>query len=157
VHRAGPAVQAIDGMEFLAAPPISILIDQETVETATKTSDGMNKKATYLDQSLFSIACAVNDDGLTLFPLNINAKLDTPFAFPELVSCVLLRFVDKEVESNGKANGDAPHPSMKQEKCSNGDSDALAMGDVMGEVCLFAELLLDAIDSRSEENVANSS
>jgi len=147
-------LQPLEGIDFLAAPPISILIDQELVETATRTSDGTNKKTLYIDQSLFSIACAVNDEKLTLFPLNISAKLDTPFAFPHVLSCTLLQF-NKVVDWNGQANGDMHRPSLQEDSCTRGDSEMAAMRDIMEEMGRFAELLFDAIDSQTEEGVSN--
>jgi len=78
-------MESTDGHSFLNAPPISILLDQQLIETATTTSDGVSKKTSYLDQSFFAIACAVAENSLGLFPFDISVELDSPtsgkFAF----------------------------------------------------------------------------
>jgi hypothetical protein len=55
------------------------MLDQQLIETSTTTSDGEKKKASYLEQSHFAVACSM-DDALTLFPLDIDVKLDSPSA-----------------------------------------------------------------------------
>jgi hypothetical protein len=79
IHRAGETLEPVGGVSFLAAPPVSIMLDQQLIETSSATSDGEKKKISFLEQSLFAIACCM-DDGPTLVPLDISVKLDSPSA-----------------------------------------------------------------------------
>jgi hypothetical protein len=76
--RAGDSLTPMDGISFLSCPPISILLDQEIIETSTTTSDGVSKRTAYLEQSLFAIGCGVGDDGLTLYSFEVNLELRSP-------------------------------------------------------------------------------
>lgn len=73
-------MESLEGHSFLRAPPLSVVLEQQMVETATKTSDGANKKSAFLTQSLFGVTCSVRDESLLLYPLEVNMKLDTPTA-----------------------------------------------------------------------------
>jgi hypothetical protein len=55
------------------------MLDQQLIETSAATSDGERKKISFLEQSLFSIACCM-EDGPTLIPLDISVKLAAPSA-----------------------------------------------------------------------------
>jgi hypothetical protein len=79
IHRAGETLGPVGGVSFLAAPPVSIMLDQQLIETSSATSDGEKKKISFLEQSLFAIACCM-DDGPTLVPLDISVMLDSPSA-----------------------------------------------------------------------------
>ena len=77
-------------MHFLPIPPLGVLLDQQLIETSTTTSDGVSKKTAYLQQNIFSTACTVDDDKLTLHPIDIRVKLASPnsgkskgLAFPD--------------------------------------------------------------------------
>lgn len=82
-HRAGEAL-ADSSVEFakcfLPVPPISILLDQQLNESTNTTSDGVNKKNMYMEQTLFSATCAANDDRLILFPLEVAVRLESPLS-----------------------------------------------------------------------------
>jgi hypothetical protein len=78
VFRAGGSISSLNGISFLQTPPLSILIDQKLVETASRTSDGEKMKQAYTEQELFGICCSVGDDGLTLYGVDVNVQLDTP-------------------------------------------------------------------------------
>ena len=90
VLRAGDAVESSKLLSgdaklplpaLLPVPPLSILLDQQLAETSQTTSDGVNKKTSYLDQTLFGATCSVDKDGgLTLYPLDIRIRLDSPTA-----------------------------------------------------------------------------
>lgn len=141
---------------MLQAPPISILIDQEVIETSTTTSDGMNKKSSYIDQALFSLSCSIDDkDGPVLLPLDVNVKLDTPTAFPQRTQISLMKFKtptpttsdDGVAETNGDLNG-RPSKRQKNEMNGNGGASAkTAMEDVMEEASRLSELLSATVDS----------
>ena len=68
----------MDGISFLQAPPLSLLIDQTLTETASRTSDGEKMKQAHTTQEFFGICCSVGDDGLTLHGVNVTVQLDTP-------------------------------------------------------------------------------
>jgi len=76
--RAGEAITSLDGVSFIPVPPVCFLLDQELTETTSTTTDGVIKKSAHLDQALFGIACSVDDENLTLYPVDIQVKLDTP-------------------------------------------------------------------------------
>jgi len=78
--RAGEAVGSINGASFLPVPPVGILLDQQLVDTSTKTSDGVSKKTSYLTQSIFATACSATGDDLVLYPLDVHVRLDSPTA-----------------------------------------------------------------------------
>jgi len=78
---------------LLPVPPVSVLIDHQLVDTSHTTSDGVTKKISYLDQTLFGAMCSVDKvEGLTLFPLDIRIRLDSPAAFPKRTGCALSTF-----------------------------------------------------------------
>jgi hypothetical protein len=63
----------------MPCPPISILLDQELVETSSVTQDGASRKDCHVSQSLFAIACSVSgDEGVVLHPLNVRVALASP-------------------------------------------------------------------------------
>ena len=74
----GPIGQKLQDIAFVPAPPLSIRLQQELVETSTTTSDGAPKKKSYLEQVLFALSCTMNDQGVMLVPLEIHTRLDTP-------------------------------------------------------------------------------
>ena len=71
-------MQSLDGVSFLPTPPLSILLDQQMVESSRTTSDGVSKKTSYLKQTLFCLVCAANEDALALYPLDVGVNLDSP-------------------------------------------------------------------------------
>ena len=167
MNRAGEAIESIEGLNnLLQAPPISVLLDQqEVVETRKSTSEGV-KKASYIEQSLYSVACAVSPDGPVVLALDIVVKLDTPTAFPVRTLVTLrpfqpLPFLDTVagdcsngfIETNGDMNG---HPTKRRKvdtsANSNGStaSPSPSLEDVIVEATRLAELLSIAIESKSE-------
>ena len=141
---------------MLQAPPISILVDQETVEISTATSDGTNKKTSFIEQSLFSLSCAVKEDGPVLLPFDVNVNLDTPTAFPQRTQISLTKFKmpTSTTSSNGVAgtNGDSNGRPLKRQKHEmNGDPSTSTTwsetDDVMEEAIRLAEILSIAITS----------
>lgn len=144
-------MESIDGINLLGAPPVSILMGQELVETSILKSDGVSVKTAYADQSLFSIACAVNEDVLSLVPLDMNVKLESPTAFPERISCSLLVFKAKPsagAEAKGEMNG---HPPKRRKHSMNGDMGVTELESVMAEVSRLSELLSSTIDTELDD------
>jgi len=153
-------------MALLPAPPISVLIDQDVVETAQSTSDGTNKQSSFIDQSLFSLSCSISTNGPVLLPLDVSIKLDNPMATPERTHVALRKFNlpttgSDIICSNGTAGMDGDlngRPAKRQKVDMNGDSNGTTasvssskMEDVMVEATRLAELLSIAIESKSEE------
>jgi hypothetical protein len=150
--RAGDAIEITDDIQLLRSPPVSILLDQELIETAKASSDGGSKKTFRIEQSLFSVACSVSEGGLTLVPLDVSVHLDSPTAVPERKSCRALLFKSSTV-AGVDMNGDlsSPSPRKRSKRKTNGDSSKMPQTeDVFEEVCRFAEILADTIDSISE-------
>ena len=155
---AGEVMDSVEGMTMLQAPPISILIDQELVETSAATSDGGKKKTSYIDQSLFSLSCAMDDkDGPVLLPFDVTVRLDNPTAFPQRTSVSLTKFkmptttatttTIRSSSSNGDAvtNGDLNGRPLKRQKH---ETKGNAIGtSVMEEATRLSELLSIAIES----------
>lgn len=162
--RAGEAILSLEGMTLLPAPPISVLVDQDVVETAQSTSDGMNKQSSFIIQALFSLSCSISTNGPILLPLDVNVKLDNPMATPERTHIALRRFTlpttHSDICSNGGSgmNGDANgRPAKRQKADMNGESygaksvSSSKMEDVMVEATRLAELLSIAVGSKSDE------
>jgi hypothetical protein len=101
---AGGNVDTLEGISFLPAPPVSVLVDQQLVEKSSVTTDGEKKKQAYTEQELFGISCSVDGDALTLYGTEMKVLLDTPSAgrfctFFSVVKCIpvfiyLTLFVD---------------------------------------------------------------
>jgi hypothetical protein len=66
------------GISFLPAPPLSLLIDQQFIETTERTSDGDKTQKIYTEQEFFGTCCSVDDSALTLYGITVKMKLDTP-------------------------------------------------------------------------------
>jgi hypothetical protein len=77
---AGGNVDTLEGISFLPAPPVSLLVDQQLVEKNSVTTDGEKKKQAYTEQELFGISCSVDGDALTLYGTEMKVLLDTPNA-----------------------------------------------------------------------------
>lgn len=74
-------------------PPVSLLLDQEVVESTRVTTDGIKKTNSCLSQSFFSIACVCNDDrGPSLVPLEIETQLASPTEAPVRQKMEILSF-----------------------------------------------------------------
>lgn len=134
----------MDGTKLLVAPPISILLSHELVELLVVKSDRASSKISYVDQSLFSMACAASEGGLSLVPFDVITKLDNPTAIPDRVSFSLTEFKSTlDAEANGGMNG---KPAKRLNRLVNEDVCLWGLCDVMGEVSRLAELLIAVID-----------
>ena len=156
LNSAGPSIESINGINLLGAPPVSILLGQDLIETSVMKSNGVSTKTSYLDQSLFSMACAVSDDGLCLFPLDVNVKLESPTAFPERTSYSLMEFktlTRSDVDTNGETNGG---PMKRAKYTMNGDVGMPELEDVMVEVSRLSELVTTTLEEETQtENFQN--
>jgi hypothetical protein len=86
---AGGNVDTLEGISFLPAPPVSLLVDQQLVEKSSVTTDGEKKKQAYTEQELFGISCSVDGDALTLYGTEMKVQLDTPSAGKFRTFCLL--------------------------------------------------------------------
>ena len=77
-NRAGGVVESLNGINFLATPPISVLVDQKIIEHTTRTSDGEKFQQAYAEQDYFGVCCSVSDESLVLYGTEIKVLLDTP-------------------------------------------------------------------------------
>jgi hypothetical protein len=148
-------MESIDGINLLGAPPVSIVIGQELVETSVMKSDGIIVKTSYVHQSLFSIACAVSDGALSLYPFDVTVTLESPTAFPDKISCSLLVFKVLSsigVEMNGETNR---RPPKRLKQASNGDFSVSELEAVMEEVSRLSEILSSTIDADQTEGFLN--
>ena len=71
-------MEKIDDLLLVAAPPLSICLQQELVETSNTTSDGVSTKNSHLEQALFCLSCSVTNEGVMMVPLEIETRLDNP-------------------------------------------------------------------------------
>lgn len=78
VNRCGGAVDPQDGVTFLAAPPVGVMLGQEIVESQKATTDGVIKKSSFLQQSFFALSCSVDTASVILYPLEISMTLFSP-------------------------------------------------------------------------------
>ena len=169
--RAGEAIGSIEGLgSLLQAPPISVLLEQqEVVETRNSASEGV-KKSSCINQSLFSLSCAISPNGPVVLPLDINVNLDNPTAFPVRTLVSLKAFqplpspsyavstsgMNGVVETRGNSiDRPTKRPKVDMHVNSNGGGGSASafanMDDVMVEATRLAELLSIAIESKSEE------
>lgn len=139
-------MESIEGMRLLKAPPVSILMSLEQMEATVIKSNDANVKLAFIEQSLFSIACALSEtSGVSLVPLYINVKLESPTAFPERTSCELGSF------TTNPSSGDLGDRSAKRLKHEmNGHQDGAEAhekcSDLMDEVRHFSELIMTTLN-----------
>jgi hypothetical protein len=165
LHRAGDAIENLDGYKYLLAPPISVLLDQQIVETQQEQSisDVTRKKKSYIEQSLFAISCSVDKrTPLTLFPFHVTIKLDSITSTPQRKSCTSLLFTlpktNKHTQEHNvtdivqNINGNATSRPLKKQRCREIQDDisrsvlCAEMVDVMVEVTRFAEIIVSTLE-----------
>ena len=159
---AGDAVEKVDGMKFLVAPPISIILDQQLVETQVTTSDAANRKTTYIEQSMFAIGCVVDKTVLTLVPFDISTKLDSITAMPQRKSCTTLKFADASISSttiynSSMTNGLYSSPPSKRQKLRDNSNSFIhaksELVDVMVEISRFASIIATTIETEIDDEI----
>lgn len=143
-YSAGPPIDPIDGNIFLKAPPISVLLGQDMIETTVVKSEGVSTKNHHLEQSLFSFVSSADEDCLCIFPLSVDVKLESPSSFVERISYSVIHFKPvSPLESNDESDG----PPIKRLKVTHNDDEAsYEMEDVMQEVQTLSELILATLD-----------
>lgn len=146
------------GLAFLAAPPLSLLVDQKVVESSLTTSDGDRVKSTFIEQELFGICCTVDDTkGLTLYGAEVKVKLDSPISIPVRTAFSLAAFVDDYATSTelGAAgshgigmNGshEEMEPAAKRPKLNGSGDTADPPIDIKVEAGRFASMLSQTLE-----------
>jgi hypothetical protein len=144
-------VASLDGYKFIAAPPLGILLDQQMIETASKTSDDVSKKSSYLEQHIFALITSADDEGLTLYPLNVSVKLGSPTTAPHRVACTLSVFKEP-FNSEGAVNTGEPSRKRRKQECINGSTDLRWSEDLMAEAGRFAALITNTLELADRES-----
>eukprot|EP00980_Cylindrotheca_fusiformis_P012669 scaffold3103_cov136-Cylindrotheca_fusiformis.AAC.7 len=143
---AGGALEASrDGIRFLPAPPLSLLIDQQFVETTERTSDGDKTQTIYTEQELFGTCCSVDDLALTMYGLKVNVKLDTPSSVPSRKSWEL-RTLHSGPQRIPLDTEEAPPAKKARTESADGRS---APQELMAEVEVFASIISHTLDLES--------
>lgn len=131
----------------MRTPPIGILLEQQLSTASHKpgvSSDAM-KRSLPIEQTIFAMTCSANESGLKLYPLEIEALLDAPTAFPDRKSCKMLQFVTKA----------AKEPPTKRAKTENGNSTTHRSDspkEPKDEVEILSELLLNLVEPGQEDS-----
>jgi hypothetical protein len=138
---AGETITRIEGRDFLPLPPLCILVDQNIVETTSRTSDGEKITRIHTEQELFAVFCSASDAGLTIYGATIFVRLESPTAIPVRTSLALTHFAVSSPDIDPEENNAAP-PS-KRARREGGDA---AVVDLMNEVERFAAILSDTLE-----------
>ena len=124
---AGEALESASGLTLFPTPPLSILLDQQVIETTKSSSDGVSSKRSNLQQTLFALSFAFDNEALTLYPMTISVHLDTPSSVPRRTSCSLVEFLPsdatesvleppfKRLKPSGDEKGSSEQRSTEQE------------------------------------------
>jgi hypothetical protein len=151
LNSAGPAIdEATIGIKCLAAPPISIVLGQDMVETTVVKSEGVSSKKAHMEQSLFSVVCSADDSELYLYPISISVKLENPASFPERLSSTLLEFKSPQsfaTSSNDELDGrPSKRPKFTANRVNSTDND-----DIMYSVDILSQLVPSIIGDDDDE------
>ena len=169
---AGEAVEPLNGLHFLATPPLTILLDQHMVENTVRTTDGEKRQKTHCEQEFLGVTCSANDEGVTLYGLEIEVHLDTPnsgtlqtgssafyqqfltyscflLVVPVRKSCVLLEW--KKGDLNDLEVDEADQAPSKKRRKLQGDldsqnQDSTRNGNGMAEIQKFASMIDSTLD-----------
>ena len=148
LNRAGEAFdKKVDGIALLPSPPLSVLLDQELIETETRGKDGERKKTSYIEQNLFAIGCTATTECLKLYPVDVTVHLDTPISAPRRVACSLVKLI-AQPHQELVMNGGTDEKPAKRQKVSDDEKSCVApqIQDLHLEVERFAMLLSDAME-----------
>jgi len=146
---AGDPFGKIDGHEFLPIPPLSIMVDQNIVETTSRTSDGEKITRTHTEQELFCISCSANDTSLTLYGAVTHVRLESPTAIPSRTSATLTNFVELssgDFMSWQNQHDDHPPPSKRARRDDGGLDSSVAVIDLMDEVERFSIIISETLE-----------
>jgi hypothetical protein len=77
-YSCGDAIETLNGVTLLKAPPIGILIGQEYIEKASITIDGVSKETSYVEQTIMGVVCQADEKGVNLIPITTRMDLTSP-------------------------------------------------------------------------------
>lgn len=155
VDMAGGPVPSLDGRAFLSVPPLSILVDQNLVETTSRTTDGEKINRIHTEQELFGVCCTSDDSTLTLYGTCIFVQLESPISVPHRSTVSLTAFVtptqsDSVSSRLGNDDNAVDIPPSKRAKMEEGllrwNGQGPPVQDLMDEVEHFATILSDTLD-----------
>ncbi|KAL7580939.1 hypothetical protein ACA910_005756 [Epithemia clementina (nom. ined.)] len=156
---AGEALESASGINLFPTPPLSILVDQQIMETTRSSSDGGSLKKCSLHQTLFALSFAHTNETLTIYPLHINVHLDTPSAVPRRTSCAIVPFTNSVSKHYGGflQTEVAEAPSPKRQKVNEaGDradtrQEELALLQVVDHVAELLSAPLRSVQTSSHD------
>jgi hypothetical protein len=117
-------------------------LHQELIESSVTKPDGVSVKTSYIEQTLFSMACSITENGISLIPYDIDVKLDSPSGTPQRTLCIM----DDFAMTNGTITlDDEAHnlPAKRLKPSENGhrEADEVDCIGFMDEVSRLADLL----------------
>ncbi len=151
VDMAGGPISCIDGRIFVPVPPLSILVDQNLVETTSRTTDGETISRAYTEQELFGVCCTADDSALILYGTILFVRLDSPVSIPNRSNVSVTAFAknpDTNAESSlcGEDPLDLPPSKRAKHEEHRGSGQVPNVQDLMDEVEYFATILSDTLD-----------
>lgn len=145
----GPLVELKDpNVTLINAPPLAIIVDQEIVQDQTVTSDGIARKSSHVDQILVGFSCSSSDDGVCIYPLDIEMMLPSPSAFPERRTVALTEFLRPSANFEPVSLDSSSRPAKKA-KSSNGDRHPVV--NIAQEVSTVASFVSRLVHDESSE------
>lgn len=126
-------MEKVEGVSLLNAPPLSVLLDQQLIENEKKSADGETIKTSFIEQQLFAIGCSATADGLTLYPIDISVRLDSPIGGKlsnSLTTFFLLTLVFQGLNSFSTATKAPQRLSSKIVKLGRPPSDDVVMKEM---------------------------
>ena len=115
------ATESVNGAPLLNVPPVGIVLDQQMVETSSTFMDGVTKKKSHINQSLFALSCTATEKGVTIVPMEIEVVLDSPGSPVERKKLEIIEFRDPHKEGEMQ-NGEPP---AKKPRIEASDDDFL--------------------------------
>jgi hypothetical protein len=117
-------------------------LHQELIESSVTKPDGVAVKTSYIEQTLFSMACSITENGILLIPYDIDVKLDSPSATPQRTLCT----VDNFAQTNGSVRPDVevhslPAKRLKLSENGHCETDEVDCIGFMDEVSQLTDLL----------------
>lgn len=118
-------------------------MDQAIVQDQTVSSDGICRKSSHVDQLLLGFSCSVTDQGVCIYPLDIEMTLPSPSAFPERKFVSLSRFVEP-LTSNTlvlESSSDVSRPTKKLKQGDDAPSPSPNVIDLSEETAIVASYI----------------
>jgi hypothetical protein len=147
-HSAGGSIELQDKPEisFIAAPPIAIVVDQAIVQDQTVAPDGICRKSSHVDQLLLGFTCSVADEGVCIYPADIEMTLPSPSAFPERKFVAVSKFVEP-LTTNQMAilssSSEEGRPTKKYKQADGPTADIIDFPEEISVVASYIEALME--------------